>query len=122
MSLADGAAWEKENGTAQQADGYVEHDEGQDLVEEIAATATIEELMDSFIQEVSEMYADLQDTSLEGNAVKTHLEIQAFGQELWEMAYELKDDLVNRVANRSEEFAEKGGSLRKQVVDEQQES
>lgn len=103
---------------SQQADGYIENDD--ELVEEIADTATIEELLDDFIQEVSEMHADLLETSLQGNSVKTHLQIQSFGQDLWEMAYTLRDELVVKLANRAEQFEEQGETLRTQVVDKQE--
>ena len=98
--------------------GGPEPDDDVELSEELADTATIEQLFDTFIQAVSEMFHDTLDVSLEGNPVKTHFELQAFGQDTVELAYELRRELVARVANRAEEIAEEGNLLRKQVIEE----
>jgi len=90
-----------------------------ELSEELADTATIETLLDGFIEEVSESFADALDVSLGGNAVLTHIELQNFGQDIITMAYALRNELITKVANRAEEVPEQGNTLRKQVIGEE---
>src|SRR5271167_3773474 len=112
----------------QQADGYLENDD--ELVEELADTVTIESLLDGFIQEVSEMFVDAYDVSLEGNPVRTHLELVNVGQDVVDLAHTLKRELLAN-ANRAEVISEQSGlltppisgashlsELRKQVIEE----
>src|SRR5271167_985217 len=112
----------------QQADGYLENDD--ELVEELADTVTIESLLDGFIQEVSEMFVDAYDVSLEGNPVRTHLELVNVGQDVVDLAHTLKRELLAN-ANRAEQIAEQDvpgstpisapthfSGLRKQVIEE----
>jgi hypothetical protein len=114
--------------TTQQADGYSEQlddlaaeivgesDEDGPLADELADMATIEQLLDGFIQEVSEMFIDALDISLEGNPVRTHLELVNLGQDAVDLAHSLKRELIAKVANRSEVIAERGGlNLRTQA-------
>lgn len=117
----------------QQADGYsleeiagypvitekVDTDDDPELVEELANTVTIEKFLDTFIEEVTEILGAINEVSLDGNAVRTHLELVNGSQDIVELAYELREELIAKVANRSEEIPEQGGNLRKQVVDEQ---
>jgi len=90
-----------------------------ELSEELADTATIETLLDGFIEEVSESFADALDVSLGGNAVLTHIELQNFGEETITLAYQLRNTLISKVANRAEVVAEEGNTLRKQVIGEE---
>ena len=99
----------------------VAQDEATELAEELADTVIIEQLVDKYIQETSEMFYGLLDLSMEGNPVKTHFALQSFGDEIINSAYILRSELIAKLANRAEEFAEKGDHLRKQVVDEQSE-
>lgn len=88
-----------------------------DLIEEIADTATIEQLFDAFILEVTDMFHDLHDVSLEGNAVRTHLTLAQFGEDTLSLAIELRNEMVERIATRSEAITEQGLQLRKQVIE-----
>jgi len=90
-----------------------------ELSEELADTATIETLFDAFIEEVSQMFTDAIDVSLEGNAVRSHIELQNFGEETITLAYQLRNTLISKVANRAEVVAEEGNTLRKQVIGEE---
>lgn len=89
-----------------------------DLTEEIADTATIGQLLDNFAAEVEDMFCDAIDLSLEGNPVRTHVELVSLHQEVGEMICRLRADLVAGVANRAEEIEEQGNQLRKQVIEE----
>jgi len=104
----------------QQADGYSldEITGEQELVEELAATVTIEKLLDAFIEEVGEILGAANEVSLDGNPVRTHLELVNASQDIVELAYELRGDLIRGVANRAEEIPEQGSQLRKQVFDD----
>jgi hypothetical protein len=102
-----------------------------ELSEELADRTTIENLFDSFIQEVGEMFHNALDVSIDGNPVRTHLELVNFGQDTIELAYELRRELIARVANRAEQFTEQevvsptvanlsvGNQLRKQVLEQE---
>lgn len=92
-------------------------DDGE-LTKELADTATIEQLLDSFIEEVSDMFSKTLDVSFGGNSVLTHLELGNFGQDVLELAHELRAELITQVANRAEEIVEQGVTLRKQVIEE----
>jgi hypothetical protein len=94
-------------------------DDDLELSEELAATVIIEKLLDTFIEEITEILSTANEVSLDGNPVRTHLELVNASQDIVELAYELRGDLVRGVANRAEEIPEQGGNLRKQVVDEQ---
>ena len=74
-----------------------------ELSEELADTAIIEGVFDEFIQEINEMLVDVLDVSIEGNPVKTHIELTNLGQDLVELAYELRSELIQRLAKRTEE-------------------
>ena len=95
-------------------------DDSQGLVEEIADTTTIEGLIDVFIMEMNELFDDLIATSYEGNAVKTHVELVNVSTDLQELVYDLKTQLLERIANRAETITEQGDHLRKQVVDSEE--
>lgn len=105
------------------AQGEVEDDaESGGLVEEIADTATIEQLLDSYIGEVQSALDELVEVSLEGNPVRTHVELQAFGEDVVQQAFELRADLLEKLANRADQFAERStacGQLRTQVVEDE---
>jgi len=114
----------------EQADGYSEsideivgqlsgESNDETLVEELADTVTIEKLMDAFIEEVTEILGAANEVSLDGNPVRTHLELVNASQDIVELAYELRQELISKVAVRAEQITEQGGNLRKQVVDEQ---
>ena len=98
--------------------GHLAAENDGELVEELADTATIEQLLDTFIQEVSDILALAVEVSLEGNPVRTHLDLVNGGQDIVELAYELRAELVAKVANRAEVIEEQGDQLRKQVIPE----
>jgi hypothetical protein len=128
---------------AQQADGYSdpideivgqlsgEVNDDPELVEELADTVTIEKLMDAFIAEVSEILGTTVEVSLDGNPVRTHLELANAEQDIVELAYELRQDLLTKIANRAEAITEQNfgatqiaaathpSELRKQVIVEE---
>jgi DNA mismatch repair ATPase MutS len=130
----------------QQADGYsleeiagypvtverLDTDDDPELVEELADTVTIEKLLDTFIEEVSDILGLSVEVSLEGNPVRTHLELVNASQDIVELAYELRQELLTKVANRAEAIAEQNFSatqiaaathpseLRKQVIPEEE--
>src|SRR5208283_5773162 len=90
-----------------------------ELVEELADTATIEQLLDDFIQEVSDLFVDAVEVSLDGNPVRTHLELTNLAQDTVDLAHTLKRELLEKIANRAEVIAEQGSQLRKQVLDDE---
>src|SRR5271155_5740368 len=92
-----------------------EFDEDTPLADEIIDTATIDSLMDEFIEEVSVMFIDIVELSMEGNPVRTHLELVNLGHDTVDLAHSLNRELLNRVANRPEKLAEVGDLLRTQV-------
>ncbi len=94
-------------------------DDSEELVEEIADTATIHDLLDEHISTMEEIFEDVIKTSLEGNPVRTHVELVNAVNDAFQMALELKAELVARLANRAEELPETGLQMRKQIVDEQ---
>ena len=75
-----------------------------ELQEELADTAIIDAVFEGYIQEINEMLVDALDVSLEGNPVKTHIELQNLGQDLVESAYTLRNELIARLAKRTEEL------------------
>ena len=75
-----------------------------ELQEELADTAIIDAVFEGYFQEINEMLVDALDVSLEGNPVKTHIELQNLGQDLVESAYSLRNELIARLAKRTEEL------------------
>jgi len=94
-------------------------EDAYELVEELADTATIEQLLDDFIQEVSDLFVDAVEVSLDGNPVRTHLELTNLAQDTVDLAHTLKRELLEKIANRAEVIAEQGSQLRKQVLDDE---
>jgi len=92
-------------------------DDDVELSEEIADTAVLSGLLDNFISEIQEMFSDTLEVSLEGNPVRTHLELVNFGQDIVELAYTLRHDLLHTFANRVDGFDERGDLLRTQIVE-----
>jgi hypothetical protein len=94
-------------------------DDGE-LTEELADTAVIEQLLDTFVGEVGDILDLAVEVSMEGNPVRTHLDLVTARQDIVELAQELKQELISKVAVRAEEIAEQGLNLRKQVIEEQE--
>jgi hypothetical protein len=119
----------------QQADGYsldeTAVNDDPELVEELADTVTIEKLTDAFIAEITEILGTTVEVSLDGNPVRTHLELAAAEQDIVELAYELRQELLTKIANRAEAITERNfgatqiaaathpSELRKQVIVEE---
>lgn len=98
-----------------------EKDEQDELVEEMAASAVINETFAEFLGNLTQWFEDLKYTSEDGNPVRTHLEILSFEEGVITEVYALKDKLLADVAQRGEELPTKGGSLRTQVIVDAQE-
>jgi hypothetical protein len=107
-------------------------DDDGELTEELADTATIEQLLDTFIGEVGDILDLAVEVSVEGNPVRTHLDLVTARQDIIELAQELRAELVAKVAVRAEEIPEQNGlgvttisaathpsELRKQVIPEE---
>jgi hypothetical protein len=82
----------------------VEPTDDVELSEELADTAIINTAFEGFFQELNEMFADALDVSIEGNPVKTHIELTNLGQDLVEASYALRNELIQRLAKRTEEL------------------
>jgi hypothetical protein len=112
----------------------VTREDDGDLTEELVATTTIEELFDNYISTMQELLDEVLDLSVEGNPVKTHLGLMVYAEETVAAAFELRQQLVDRLADRSEQFPEQevnplgvtnlsvGDQLRKQVVNKDEEN
>jgi hypothetical protein len=92
--------------------------EETELVEELAATAIINELLNKFIGDISEEFADMISLSENGNPVRTYIALVSFSDSVLTEAHNLHDELLDKVAKRGEEVTEKGDTLRTQVVGE----
>jgi hypothetical protein len=93
-------------------------DEQDDLVGEIAATATIDELMETYIANISQWFDDLTAMSEESNPVRTHIGITSLAEAVLTESYSLREKLIELLAKRGEEgFNRTGHTITKQVVD-----
>jgi hypothetical protein len=90
-----------------------------ELTEELAATATIDQLMDEYIMKVSGWFIDLNEVSEQGNPVKTHIAVVGVGEDVVSEAYFLRTRLLEALAKKGEEIATTGMTLTKQVLDEE---
>jgi len=114
----DGKTTETINGTVNlETDATPEGD--TELVEELAATTTIDGLMDEFIMKVSGWFIELNEVSEQGNPVKTHLSMLSVCEGVVEEAYYLRSRLLEQVAKTGDEIATTGMTLTKQVLDEE---
>jgi hypothetical protein len=93
-------------------------DEQQELVEELAATATIDELMETYIANVAQWFEDLTAMSEESNPVRTHIGITSLAEAVLTESYSLREKLIELLAKRGEDgFNRTGSNITKQVVD-----
>jgi hypothetical protein len=97
----------------------VAREDDGDLAEELASTTIINGLLDAYIGRVQEMFDDAVEVSIEGNPVKTYLELSSLGEEMMENAHELRMQLLHHFT-ASEEFPTVGLQLTKQVVTEEE--
>jgi hypothetical protein len=93
-------------------------DEADVLVAELADTTIIDTVMDDFIGATSEVFSELIEISHNGNPVATHMALLSTVEAVETALYDLKQELLDSLAKHGDEFDEKGGNLRKQVVDE----
>lgn len=105
-----------------QADGYVaEADEATELVDEVVSTTTLYDSFGRFITYLTEAFNHLEDVSEEGNPVITHITIQGYQDAIIASAHTLRDELIEKLAQRGEQITEKGGTLRTQVLNDEDE-
>lgn len=112
----------EEHKPLEQADGFTpdpDVDEGDVMVAEVVDTATIDGIMDEFINATSEVFEELIEVSHNGNPVATHMALLSVVSAVEEALYQLKDELIESLAKHGDEFQEKGGTLRTQVIDEE---
>lgn len=115
---ADGKSVETINGTVNlETDATPEGD--TELVEELAATSTIDQLMDDFIMKISGWFIELNEVSEQGNPVKTHMSLLSVCEGVVEESYYLRTRLLEQLAKKGEEIATTGMTLTKQVLDEE---
>jgi hypothetical protein len=88
-----------------------------ELVEEMAASAVINETFAVFIANLVQWFEELKQTSEDSNPVRTHLQIVSLEEDVVTEAYALQDTLLADLAQRGEEIPQKGGTLRTQVID-----
>jgi len=98
-----------------------EADEATELVEELVSTTTLYDLFGKFIGHLQFTLTAVEQLSEEGNPVKTHLAILDAYENLTDSAHALRDELIEKLAKRGEEITEKGGTLRKQVLEDDDE-
>lgn len=75
-----------------------------ELSEELADTAIIEQLFTQYIGTVQELFGDAIDLAINGNHVQAYLELRNFGEDVMQIAAELKSELISRLAKRTEEI------------------
>lgn len=122
MGLADGTVWEKEHEGVTHADGFVaDADEATELVEELVSTTTLYDLFGRFINQLEDNFVAVETISEDGNSVRTHLAICDAHDILTSAAHGLRDELIEKLAQRGEVITEKGGTLRTQVLNDESE-
>jgi hypothetical protein len=125
MGLADGTAWEKEHPVAASPViapfDTADADEATELVDELVSTTTLYETFGRFIAHVQYNFSALKAISEESNPVRTHLSIVSVEEELLQAAHNLRDELIEKLAERGEKITEKGGTLRTQVLNDEAE-
>jgi hypothetical protein len=75
-----------------------------ELTEELADTAIIEQLFDEYHNTVQELFSDAVDAAVTGTHVQAYLELRNFGEDVMQIAAELKTELIARLAKRTEEL------------------
>jgi F0F1-type ATP synthase delta subunit len=107
---------------ASQADGYVaDAEEAIELVDEMVSTTVLYDTFGRFITYLAEAFNHLEDVSEECNPVITHLTIQGYHEAVINSAHTLRDELIEKLAQRGEQITEKGGTLRTQVLNDEDE-
>lgn len=75
-----------------------------ELTEELADTAIIEQLFDEYHNTVQELFTDATDAAISGTHVQAYLELRNFGEDVMQIAAELRAELLARIAKRTEEI------------------
>jgi len=91
------------------------------LVEELAATTTINETFAEFLQYLYDTFGDLKFQSEQGNPVLTHIHLVAAEEDVIQRTLELQGRLLENVAKSSEEIPTTGLQLTRQVIAKDQE-
>lgn len=109
-----------------QADGYADTsgftepvEEATELVEEMAATSVLNDAFDKFLALVSQRLDWVENLSVGGNPVRTHIALVQVKEDILTEIQFLRSKLIEDIANRSEEIPEEGSNLRKQIIDEE---
>jgi hypothetical protein len=103
---------------AYNAENDIAKEESNELIEELASTTVLHETFGRFIKGINETFAALEELSEEGNPVRTHIAIIGMYSQLITTAHQLRDELIEKLAQRGDEITEQGGTLRKQVLDD----
>jgi hypothetical protein len=75
-----------------------------ELTEELADTAIIEQLFDEYHNTVQELFTDAVEAAISGTHVQSYLELRNFGDDVMQIAAELRVELIARLAKRTEEL------------------
>lgn len=102
-------------------DPDVAADDATELVEEMVSTTVLYDTFGRYITYLGEAFADLESISEECNPVVTHLTIQDYKNAIIAGAHTLRDELIEKLAQRGEQITEKGGTLRTQVLNDEDE-
>jgi hypothetical protein len=81
----------------------------------------LNEVFDRFISNLDGWLSETIETSMNGNPVHTHMALLSLTDTVIEEAHSVRDQLIELVANRGDEFAKSGLNLTKQVLDESEE-
>jgi hypothetical protein len=100
------------------AEQTAEREESDELIEELASTTILYESFGRFIQFLDQSLAEVVDTSFEGNPVRTHVSLTRLQEEIVLAAHGLRDELIEKLAQYGDKITEKGGTLRTQVLND----
>jgi hypothetical protein len=86
------------------------------LVEELAATSTINETFAEFLNYLHDTFEDLRFQSEQGNPVLTHIHLEAAAEDVIQRTLEVQGRLLENLAKSSEEIPTTGNQLTRQVI------
>ena len=86
------------------------------LVEELAATTTINESFAEFLQYLYDTFGDLKFQSEQGNPVLTHIHLVAAEEDVIQRTLELQGRLLENLAKTSEDIPTTGLQLTRQII------
>jgi prophage DNA circulation protein len=102
-------------------DPDVAADDATELVDELVSTTVLYDTFGRYITYLTDAFEHLSEVSLDGNPVVTHVTIQGYAEAMIAGAHELRDELIEKLAQRGEQITEKGGTLRTQVLNDEDE-